>query len=163
MGPLQPNPAELVLGLCLFFALFAVLGVVLLPRIERVLADRHDATEGGLARAEQTRAEAERTADELAERLAAARHEAAAVRQRATEEAAALLAAARAEGIRLRAELVAEAHARIAVDRALAEIELRAEVGALSVELASRVVGEPLADFAAERGTVERYFADRPA
>ena len=35
--------------------------------------------------------------------------------------------------------------------------ELRAEIGELSVDLASRIVGEALADEARRKGTVERF------
>ena len=37
---------------------------------------------------------------------------------------------------------------------------LRAEVGAMSVELASRIVGESLQDDARQRRTVDRFLAD---
>ncbi|SDT77364.1 ATP synthase F0 subcomplex B subunit [Streptomyces sp. TLI_053] len=161
LGPLKPEPAELVLGLAFFFLVLLTLGRVVLPRVERVLAERHDATEGRLERAAATVAEAERTLDEYRQELAAARHEAARIRQQAAEEGAAAVAAAREEGLRERDLLLAEADARLAVDRAFAEAALREDVGRLATELAGRVVGESVAAVSAERRTVERFF-DRP-
>ncbi|GAA0681806.1 F0F1 ATP synthase subunit B [Kitasatospora atroaurantiaca] len=161
LGPLDPNKVQLLIGLAAFFLAFGVLGRVVLPRVERVLAERHDATEGRLERAEQDRAEAERTLARYRRELLDAHHEAARIRQEAAEQGAALVAAARAEGQRERDELLAAARGRIAVDRALAEVELRENVGMLAVDLAGRVVGEPLTEFAARRGTVERFFAER--
>jgi F-type H+-transporting ATPase subunit b len=38
--------------------------------------------------------------------------------------------------------------------------ELRAEIGGLAVDLASRIVGESLADEARRHGTVERFLAE---
>ncbi|MFJ5117867.1 hypothetical protein [Kitasatospora sp. NPDC088548] len=161
LGPLMPGPAELIVGLVCFFLLFWLLGRLLLPRAERVLAERRDAIEGRTERAEAIRAEAERTLDTCRQELADARHEAARIRQEATGQGAAIIAAAREKGIRERDRLVAEAGARISVDQALAAVSLQAEVGELAVELAGRVVGEPLAAVAARRGTVERFFDER--
>ncbi|GLW71113.1 ATP synthase subunit b [Kitasatospora phosalacinea] len=157
MGPLEPNVPELILGLIVFFALFWALGKVLLPRIERTLAERHDKTDGGMARAEAARAEAERIRREFQAELAAARHEAAAIRQTAAEEGAALVAALRAEGLQQREQLVAEAHVQLAADKVLAEAELREDVIKLASELASRVVGEPLGDLPSTRAVAEEF------
>ncbi|GGQ89010.1 F0F1 ATP synthase subunit B family protein [Kitasatospora griseola] len=157
MGPLEPNVPELILGLIVFFLLFAVLGKVVLPRIERTLAERHDKTDGGLVRAEAARAEAERIRDEFQAELSAARHEAAAIRQTAAEEGAALVAALRAEGLQQRERLVAEAQVQLAADKVLAEAELREDVIKVATELASRVVGEPLADLSSTRAIAEEY------
>ncbi|MFD9128995.1 hypothetical protein [Kitasatospora sp. NPDC059571] len=160
MGPLTPNTAELVLGLILFFAVFGLLGAVVLPRIERTLAERHDATEGRLERAEDARSEALRIYHEYQAELAGARHEAARIRQRAAEEGAALVAAVRAEGQRQREELVAAAAVQLAADRVVAEAALREDVVALATELAGRVVGEPLAAQPRTRAAVDAFFAE---
>ncbi|MFD7734859.1 hypothetical protein ACFV6F_31320 [Kitasatospora phosalacinea] len=157
MGPLKPNVPELILGLIVFFALFWALGKVLLPRIERTLAERHDKTDGGMARAEAARAEAERIRQEFQAELAAARHEAAAIRQTAAEEGAALVAALRAEGLQQRERLVAEAQVQLAADKVLAEAALREDVIELASELASRVVGEPLGDLPSTRAVTEEF------
>ncbi|MER8182801.1 hypothetical protein [Kitasatospora sp. NPDC094015] len=163
MGPLEPDPAELLVGLVVFFLMFAVLGKVLLPRVERMLTLRRDATEGRQERAEQLRAEAEDTLAALRHELDSARHEAARIRQEATEQGLVLMAEIRAEGRRECAALLADARAAIARDRALAEAELHGEVGDLAVELAGRVVGEPLSGIAQQRRIVERFLATRTA
>jgi F-type H+-transporting ATPase subunit b len=41
--------------------------------------------------------------------------------------------------------------------------ELRSDIGSLAVDLASRIVGESLADEARQRGTVERFLAELDA
>ncbi|MGC0313493.1 hypothetical protein [Kitasatospora acidiphila] len=61
MGPLQPHLADVVVGLVCFFVIFAVLGGILLPRIEKTLAAREDAIGGGTERADAARAEAHAT------------------------------------------------------------------------------------------------------
>ncbi|MFJ9517591.1 hypothetical protein ACIRPK_04860 [Kitasatospora sp. NPDC101801] len=161
IGPLNPDKATLLFGLALFAVILLVLGKVLFPRLERTLAERHEATEGKLERAEDLRAEARETYAEYRRVLNEAHHEAARIRQEAAEEGAALVAAARAEGLAERESLVAAGRAALSVDRELAELELRADVGMLAVDLAGRVVGEPLGEFADRRDSVERFFAER--
>ncbi|MFF2081636.1 hypothetical protein ACFVXG_43565 [Kitasatospora sp. NPDC058162] len=163
MGPLKPDVAQLVIGLVCFFLIFGILGAVLLPRIEKVLGERRDATEGGVERAEEARAEAQRVYEEFQAELTAARHEAAVIRQTATEEGAALIAQLRAEGQALRDGMLAEAQVQLAADRVLAEAELREDVIRLAGELAGRVVGEPLADLPRTREIADELFAAHDA
>jgi F-type H+-transporting ATPase subunit b len=159
MGPLKPNLAELILGLVCFFLVFGLLGAVVLPRIERLLAAREDAIHGGARRAEAARAEAERIYAEYRAELDAARHEAARLRQEATEQGAAVLAELRAEGLRQREELVREARVQLAADRVIAEAGLREDLVELAGELAGRILGEP-ADPRLARAAADRFFAE---
>ena len=55
------------------------------------------------------------------------------------------------------ARLTAAAQAQTESDRQQALTSLRAEIGALSVQLASKVVGESLEDEARQRRTVDRF------
>ncbi|MBP0451806.1 F0F1 ATP synthase subunit B [Kitasatospora sp. RG8] len=160
-GPLSPEPTQLLVGLACFFVMTWLLGRKVLPRIEQVQAERREATEGRLERAEEIRTEAERTYEAYRQELATARHQAALIRQEAAEQGAAIIAAAREEGVRERDRLVAEANAQIAVDQALAAVMLRRDVGELAVDLAGRVVGESVSAVAAGRGTVDRFFDER--
>lgn len=159
LGPLKPDPGMLLLGLAQLFLLMFTLGVLLLPRIERVRAQRWDATEGRTERAEAIRAEAEAVRDAALYEIIEARHEAARIRQEYTERGSAAIAAARAEGVRDRELLLTGGRARITADRTAAAGLLRQDVGDLAVLLAGRVVGEPVHAVAAERRTVERFFA----
>ncbi|WP_431678370.1 hypothetical protein [Kitasatospora sp. KL5] len=163
MGPLEPNPVEFVIGLICFFFLFRILGRHVLPRIERTLAEREEATGGRLAEAERVREEALGLHEERRAQLDAARHEAARIRQEAAEEGAALVAAARAEALREREEAVAAAQVQLAASRVIAEAELREDVVASALELAGRVVGEPLAGLPRTEAVVARFRAEQEA
>ncbi|MEU8919635.1 hypothetical protein AB0D10_01695 [Kitasatospora sp. NPDC048545] len=163
LGPLKPEPVPLLLGLALFFLVLWILGRHLLPRAERVQAERWEATEGRMERAETLYAEADAVRDAHVRELAEARHEAARIRADYAERGAAAIAAARAEGLRTRDALLVAGRARIAADRAAAADVLRGDVGELAVTLAGRVIGEPVHAVAARRRTVERFFeADKP-
>ncbi|RVU19942.1 hypothetical protein EOT10_28440 [Streptomyces antnestii] len=140
-GPLNAKVEVLAVALVLF-ALVLLCVTRLLPRINRVLDERADRTEGALERAGAIRAAASDENAAAQAVLAEARRDAAHIRQAAREEGTALIAAAREDGLRERDALLADGQARIAAQRAAAEAELRLTVPDLASELASRIVGE---------------------
>ncbi|WP_063795182.1 MULTISPECIES: F0F1 ATP synthase subunit B family protein [Streptomyces] len=153
IGPLNPDVAQLVFGVVVFGGLLPLVGR-LLPRIDRVLLDRQaifDSVEGGTTAL--FRREAERLEVLTEGLLAEARRDAARTRQKALEEGAALIDSARAEGRRERDEVVVTGQARVEAERAAAEAELRGRVSELASELASRIVGEPVAAPGGTEGT----------
>jgi F-type H+-transporting ATPase subunit b len=158
-NPLVPSWPELISGLIAFFLVFGVLAKMLLPRIQKTLAERTDAIEGSIERAAEAQAEANRVLEQYRAQLAEARHEAARLREEAREQGAQIIAEMREQGQAESARLVAAAQAQIEADRQQAVVSLRAEIGALSVELASRVVGESLESEARQRRIVDRFLA----
>ena len=159
-NPLVPNVTELIFGFIGFFIVFGALAKLLLPRAQKLLQERTDAIEGGLKRADDATAEANQLLQQYRAQLAEARHEAARLREEAKEQGARIKAELREEGEAEKQRLVDSARAQIAADRQQAMASLRAEVGALSIELASRIVGESLQDDARQRRTVDRFLAD---
>lgn len=156
-NPLLPSLTELIIGALAFLAVFAALGRVLMPRIQKTLAERTDAIEGGLQRAEQAQAEARETLERYRAQLAEARHEAAQLREDARQQGARIIAEMREEAQEQARRLVEAAHAQIAADRQQALAALRADVGAIATELAGRIVGESLADEARQSRIVDRF------
>jgi F-type H+-transporting ATPase subunit b len=157
LGPLAPDLTELIIGTIAFLIVFGMLARVLMPRISKTLAERTDAIEGGLQRAEEAQTEANRALDQYRAQLAEARHEAARLREEAKEQGAQIKAELRAEGEAERQRIVEAAHAQLDADRQQAITALRAEIGTLAVELAGRIVGESLEDEARQRRTVDRF------
>jgi F-type H+-transporting ATPase subunit b len=158
-NPLVPSAPELITGLIAFFIVFGVLAKMLLPRIQKTLAERTDAIEGGIARAAEAQAEAHRVLEQYRAQLAEARHEAARLREEAREQGAQIIAEMREQAQVESARLIAAAQAQTEADRQQAMVSLRAEIGSLSVELASRVVGESLESEARQRRIVDRFLA----
>jgi F-type H+-transporting ATPase subunit b len=156
-NPLVPAWPELIIGTISFLIVFAVLGKVLLPRIQKTLADRTNAIEGGLKRAEDAQAEAQQALDQYRQQLADARQEAARLREQAQEQGAAIIADMREVAQTEARRIIDAAHQQIETDRMLALQALRTDVGAMAVDLASRVVGESLEDVARQRRIVERF------
>ena len=156
-NPLIPNLTELITGLIAFFIVFGLLAKLLLPRIQKTLEERTDAIEGGLKRAEDAQAEAARVLEQYRAQLADARREASRIREEAKEQGAQIIAEMRQQGQAEYARLTAAAQAQTESDRQQALTSLRTEIGSLSVELASKVVGESLEDEARQRRTVDRF------
>jgi F-type H+-transporting ATPase subunit b len=158
--PLVPSLPEVFTGLIAFFIVFGLLAKMLLPRIQKTLAERTDAIEGGIKRDDEAQAEAKQVLEQYRAQLAEARHEAARLREEAKEQGAQIKAELREQGEAERQRLIDAAQAQIAADRQQAMVSLRAEIGSLSVELASRVVGESLETEARQRRIVDRFLAE---
>ncbi len=159
-NPLVPVWPELLIGTVAFLIVFWVLYKILMPRIQQTLTARTEAIEGGIQKAEDMQAEAERVLAGYRQQLAEARQEAGRLREKAREEGAQIIAELREQGEAERRRLVEAAHAQIEADRQQAINALRGEVGAMAVELASRVVGESLENEARQRRIVERFLDD---
>ena len=158
-NPLVPDLTELITGLIAFGIVFGILGKLLLPRAQKMFEERTDAIEGGLKRAEEAQTEAAQLLEQYRAQLADARHDAARLREEAKEQGAQIIAEMRQQGQAEYARLTAAAQAQIEADKQRALASLRTEVGALSVQLASRVVGESLEDEARQRRIVDRFLA----
>ena len=156
-NPLLPEWPELVIGTLAFLIVFIALARVLLPRIQKTLAERTEAIEGGIQKAETAQAEANRTLDQYRAQLSEARHEAARLREEAKEQGAQIIAEMREQAQAEARRLTESAQAQISSERQQALTSLRAEVGALATELASRIVGESLADQARQSRMVDRF------
>lgn len=159
-NPLIPEIAELVVGTIAFFVVFFFLGKLLLPKINKALEERADAIEGGIKRAEDAQAEAQRTLEQYRAQLAEARHEAARLREEAREQGAAIIAEMREQAQAESRRIVEAAHLQIEADRKQAVASLRTEVGTLATDLAGRIVGESLEDETRQRRIVDRFLAD---
>jgi F-type H+-transporting ATPase subunit b len=162
-NPLIPHWPEFIIGTIAFLIVFGLLAKVLMPRINQTLAERTEAIEGGLQKADNAQKEADRVLAEYRAQLADARHEAARLREAAKEEAAQIVAQGRADGAAEKQRIVDAANAQLQADRQQALISLRAEVGAMAVDLASKIVGESLTDEARQGRMVDRFLDDLDA
>ena len=159
-NPLIPTATELILGLIGFVVVFGALAKILLPRIQATLAERTNTIEGGIQRAEEAQAEAQRVLQQYHEQLADARHEAARLREEAREQGAQIKAEILDQAQADARRLVEAAHAQIDSDRQQALAALRRQVGELATELAGRIVGESLTDQARQSRVVDRFLGE---
>lgn len=161
LGPLAPHhTSELVVGLVLILLIWAVLSKWVVPAFEKMYAERSEAIQGGMERAERAQAEAQAAKDQYTAQLAEARDEAARIREEAKNQGAQILAEMRDQATKESRRIVESAQAQIAAERQQAITQLRGEVGGLATTLAGRIVGESLDDDARARNTVDRFIAD---
>lgn len=151
---------EVIIGTIAFGIVFFALAKFAFPAISKTLEDRADAIEGGLARAENSQAEAAAMLEQYRAQLADARTEAANIRAEAQAEKTGMIEAARSEAAAAAATVTERAQAQIEAERSQAMTTLRRDVSALALTLAGKVVGESLTDDARAASVVERFVAD---
>jgi F-type H+-transporting ATPase subunit b len=159
-NPLVPHIAEIIVGLIAFGILYYFVAKFVVPRFEKAFAERTEAIEGGLAKAEVAQAEAAAALEQYQAQLADARGEAGQIREEARAQGAAILAEMRQQAQAESDRLVANAQAQIEAERAAAVASLHAEVGTLASQLAEKIVGESLSDDERQQRVIDRFIAD---
>ncbi|RHA38114.1 F0F1 ATP synthase subunit B [Cellulomonas rhizosphaerae] len=162
-NPLLPETYDIVWSLFIVIILGVVFLKYALPKIQAVLDERTELVEGGLAKAEAAQAEAAAAKDEYQQQLTEARTEAARIREEARAEGTAIVAESRTRATAEAARIVENAQRQIDAERQQASVSLRNEVGELATELASKIVGESLADEARRSRVVERFLDELEA
>ena len=160
LNPLIPHTAEIIIGFIAFSLLYIVLRRAVVPRFEKAFADRTEAIQGGMERAEKAQREAEVALNQYKSQLADARGEAQVIREEARVQGAAIIEEMRAKAQEEAARITATAQAAIESERQQAINSLRAEVGTLATELASKIVGEALDDQVRQSRIVDRFLSD---
>ena len=159
-NPLVPNVWEMGVVLAGFAVLFFIVVKFVVPMFEKTFAERAEAIEGGIAKAEKAQAEASAALEEYKQQLTDARAEANRIREEARAEGAQILADLKEKAAVESARITAQAHAAIQSERQAAVVSLRTEVGTLATTLAGRIVGESLEDDARSARVVDRFLAD---
>ncbi|MHA7222761.1 F0F1 ATP synthase subunit B [Arthrobacter sp. RHLT1-20] len=159
-SPLLPNVWEMGVVLAGFAVLMFIVVKYVVPMFEKTFAERAEAIEGGIAKAEKAQAEASAALEEYKQQLTDARAEANRIREEARAEGAQILAELKEKAAAESARITAQAHAAIQSERKAAVVSLRAEVGTLATTLAGRIVGESLNDDERSARVVDRFLAD---
>lgn len=160
---LLPHDYDIIWGaVCIAIIAFVFVKKVL-PTFNKILDERAEKIEGGIAAGEKARAEAEALRASFEAQIAEARRSAAGVREQAQDDAAKILAEAKAQAQAEAERILATAQRQIAAEQAQAAQQLRTEVGTLATTLASRIVGEALADDARQQRVVDRFLDELEA
>lgn len=156
---LLPPLNELIAGIIAFAIVFFFIWRYAAPAINRMLEQRQAAIAGQIEDAEKAKTEAESLLADYRGQLNEAKAEGNKIIEEAREQAeqmrADIVAKAEADGEQIRAKARDEA----AGEKARALAEARSQVGDISVDLASKIVGESLDDNA-HRALIDRYLAD---
>lgn len=161
--PLLPHPAEMIIGLISFAILYWIYSKFVVPRMEAMYAERAAAIEGGMKQAEEAQAAANAAKEQYEAQLHEARAEANKIREDARAQGAQIVTEMREQANAEAARISESAKKQLDAERQQAALSLRNEVGAMSTDLASRIVGESLHDEARQKGIVDRFLAELEA
>ncbi|WP_028047501.1 F0F1 ATP synthase subunit B [Cellulomonas sp. URHE0023] len=163
LNPLLPEWYDIIWSLVIVVVIYFVFMKYALPKFQALLDERTEKIEGGLQHAEAAQAEAAALRAEYEQQLADARTEAARIKEAARAEGGVIVTEAKAKASTEAARAVETAQRTIEAERQQAAVSLRADVGALATELASKIVGESLEDTARQSRVVDRFLADLEA
>ena len=156
---LLPKPAEFIPALIAFLIIWLILAKLAWPMIIGILDARQAKIEGDLKAAADAKDQAEENARTYEQRIYDAEREAAdiidAAKRSAEEERAEILAKAQREA----AATIAKSRDAVEAERKKAMVELSGSVVDLSVEIASKIIGNDL-DTSQHRALAEKYLAE---
>ncbi len=158
--PLLPHPMEIIVGIIAFAILYWVYAKHVVPRLEELYAERSAAIEGGMKQAEAAQAKAQAALHTYEAQLHEARSEGNRIREDARAQGASIVAEMREQAQAEANRITDAAKKQIDAERQAALVQLRSEVGGLSAELASRIVGESLHDEVRQSGIIDRFLAE---
>jgi F-type H+-transporting ATPase subunit b len=159
-NPLLPADYDILWSSVVFVIMLSFFWFKVLPNFKKTLDERTEAIEGRLAAAEKAQAEAAAKTDEISKAQENNRAEASAIREEARAEGAAILAELKEQAQAEAARITSTAKAQIEAERQAALISLRAEVGSMAIDLASKVVSESLKDSATASRVVDEFLKD---
>lgn len=161
--PILPLMGELIFGIVAFAILYWVVAKKVVPNLEKAYAERTAAIEGGMQQAEEAQQQAQAALEQYQAQLTEARAEAARIREEAREQGAVIVAEMRGQAQAEASRITEAAQKQIEAERQQAVVSLRSEVGRLSTDLASRIVGESLEEETRQKGIVDRFLAELEA
>lgn len=157
---LIPNGTFLA-ELVAFAVILAVVYRFVVPPLQRAMRQRAELISAQLDEARQARERAESAQAEYAASMNEARAEGARIREEARAQGQAIVDEKRAQAQSEVDRLHQQGRQTLLADRDAMAGGLRSEMGSLAIELAGRIVGEPLAEQARSSGTVERFLREQ--
>jgi F-type H+-transporting ATPase subunit b len=159
-SPLAVHWSEVIASLVFIAILTYIIAKVVVPRFEATYAERTEAIQGGMEKAEKAQEAAEAALREYQAQLADARAEAARIREDAKTQGTQILIEMREQAQAEAARIKTTAEANLEAERNQLMNALRSEIGGLATTLAGRIVGESMTDDERARRTVDRFLAD---
>ena len=161
VGPdiLIPKVAEFVPALIAFLIILAVLSKLVWPSVLEMMEKRQAKIQADLDEAERSKREAAEEVKSYESKILEAHHEADAIIAKAKKEAEEVRSQVLAKAQREAADIIAKAHGAVDSERHKAMIELSSSVVDLSVEIASKIIGNDLSEDE-QRRLAEKYLAE---
>ena len=161
VGPdiLIPKMAEFIPALIAFIIIWVILAKLVWPSVLEMMEKRQQKIQDDLDAAERSKIEAAEEAKSYEAKILEAHHEADAIVAKAKKEAEEVRSAVLAKAQREAADIIAKAHGAVDSERHKAMIELSSSVVDLSVEIASKIIGNDLS-VEEQRKLAEKYLAE---
>jgi F-type H+-transporting ATPase subunit b len=156
VAAILPDPVEFVPMLIAFLILVWVLAKKGWPLYEGMLKKREDTIRTALEESEKARVESERVLEEYKKQLADAKAQSAQIVANARETGEATRASITKQAQDESTAMIERAREAIEAEKKAAIDELQGSIADISVEVASRLIGEDLTD-AEHRKLIERY------
>lgn len=156
---LLPKPAEFIPALIAFLVIWLIMAKMAWPMIIKTLDARQEKIESDLKAAEDAKVQAEQSAHAYEERIAAAERQADEIIAEAKRDAENLRADMLAKAQSESQSIIAKAHDVIDAERSKAMAELSGSVVDLSVEIASKIIGDGL-DTDQQRSLAMTYLSE---
>ena len=142
-NPLIPETYDIVWSAVALVVVGFVFWKLVLPKFQKVLAERTEQIEGGIKKAEDAQAEAAAALEQsTAAQLAEARTEAAQIREEARTQGQQIIADMKVQAQDESDRIVAAGHSQLVAQRQQIVAELRSDLGKTAVDLAEKVIGE---------------------
>lgn len=161
--PIWPTNYDLLWSFIIFVGIVAVFMRVAMPRLQKVLDERAELIEGGISKAAEAQAQAAVALEEYTAQLREARAEAARIREDARLEASQIVADGREKAVRDAARISETSLKQLAAERQQAVVSLHGDIAGLATDLASRIVGESLADDARQQRVINTFLDELEA
>lgn len=159
MAVLLPPLYEIFWSAIILLILWVVLGFAL-PMIYAMIDKRTEEIEAGLRASETAQENAALAERERKDVLREANERAREIREKASQDSQRIVAQARETALEEAARIAEGAERQIAADQKAAELTLRRDLGALSTELAEKIIGEQLKDEALSARIIDRFMDD---
>ncbi len=161
VGPdiLIPKMAEFIPALIAFLIILVVLQKLVWPSVLEMMEKRQAKIQSDLEAAERSKLQAAEEVRSYEAKILDAHHEADAIVAKAKKEAEEVRSAVLAKAQREAADIIAKAHGAVDSERHKAMIELSSSVVDLSVEIASKIIGNDLSE-EEQRRLAEKYLAE---
>ena len=161
VGPdiLIPKMAEFIPALIAFIIIWVILAKLVWPSVLEMMEKRQQKIQDDLDAAQRSKIEAAEEAKSYEAKILDAHHEADAIVAKAKKEAEEVRSAVLAKAQREAADIIAKARGAVDSERHKAMIELSSSVVDLSVEIASKIIGNDLS-VEEQRKLAEKYLAE---
>jgi F-type H+-transporting ATPase subunit b len=162
-NPILPSAPDLLWSLVIFVGIVWVFMRVFLPRLQKVLDERAELIQGGISKAEEVQAQAAVALEEYTAQLREARAQAAKIREDARHEAAQIIADGREKAFHDAERIAVTSLKQLEAERQQAIVSLHGDIAGLATDLASRIVGESLADDARQQRVINTFLDELEA